>query len=625
MRNLMILAKWLAGRVDIDVMEYVGITACISIYNGRRVIKIPSHWSYSNDPMAAELLEGVVDHEALGHGRFTDLEGRQKAEEAGLIKFNNLSAGIQNILEDVYIENEAIKTYPGVKANLAKTVEILTKRGFFGSPDKFAMGESSSLLRAGLLNILRCRLVPGQADALKENVEALEMILPVMLGKLWEEVLAVAMEVQNSTSTADNIDLTIRIMKLIEDASKQEPQPQPGDDGEKSDEPNEAGGDQTSDEQSDSDQSSGEQGQSASGDQPDEEQGDDQDGQDSKGQGGGDQPSDGEPSSCKGGDSEDDSGEPMQGEGSGGQPSKTEPKKGPTQFSENEIQAAKDILESQDDEMPQTEIGEAISEEIQKTAEAGPLSSMTTSEMKTKVSDLSMRVCSQVKSISDELQDALVAETRCEKSTKLVGKSLNNRVLSRVKLGNARVFRQKLEGIGLSTAVSILFDMSSSMTEQMADQVSRLDGAVGLVYGLGDILDEFDVPFEVNAYSSTFATMKAFGEDWTQVRKRKERPFISGSTYTGIAMQKALSDLVVRQEDRRLMIVVTDGDTSDLDVLISCYSEAQLMGIEIASVMIGPKIPSIEALASRFGFKASNINKSTGLGRFAVDRVLESI
>jgi nitric oxide reductase activation protein len=275
--------------------------------------------------------------------------------------------------------------------------------------------------------------------------------------------------------------------------------------------------------------------------------------------------------------------------------------------------------------MMTTEIGDAISEAIAQMAMPSPIEHMTETDSRTKVSDISLRVCSQVKSVSDELQDALVAETRCEKSTKLCGKSLNNRVLSRVKLGNARVFRQKLEGIGLSTAVSVLLDMSGSMTDSMSDGVSRLDGAVGLSYGLADVLDEFDVPFEINAYSDVYSTLKSFSQDWTMVRKHKEQPYMSGGTYTGTAMQKALAELVMRQEERRLLIVVTDGDASDLDVLISCYSEAQLMGVEIASVMIGPKIRSIEALASTFGFKASSLNQCSGLGRYAVDRVLETI
>lgn len=628
MRNLLILAKWLAGRAEVDVVEYEGSTACIGLVKGRRVIRIPSQWSYSVDPEAADLLEGVIDHEALGHGRFTDMEARCKAEDAGLIKFNKLSAGIQNILEDVYIENRAIETYPGVKANLARTVEILVRRDFFGSPELFLKAEGARLLSAGLLNVLRARLVPGQEEALRENVEALEVILPTMLGKLWDDVLAIAMEVKNSTSTADNIVLTIRIMKLIEDASNQRPQDAEEDSSQSEESPDEQsssdGQNQESDQQADPSSQAPQSSLDASAEEEGDDVGDPGEAGDMQGEAKPDAGAEGSPSSCVGDQSEGEPSNEASGPGAPGQSGKAG--EGQARFSEKEVEAASSIIASQDDEMPQTEIGEAISEAIQKSAQSGHRGNLVEAEKTTAVHEQALRVASQVKSIADELQDALIAETQCAKSTKLSGKSLNNRVLSRVRLGNARVFRHKHEGAGLSTAVHLVVDMSSSMNDVLADgKVSRLQAAMGLAYGMGDILDEYEVPFQVNAYSDRYATLKAFDDDWTQVRRQREQPLIAGGTCTGHAVQKALCDLVVRQEERRLMMVVTDGDTSDLDVLMSCYAEAQQMGIEVASVMIGPLVPSIAALAQRFGFKATNINVSTGLGRYAVERVLEAI
>lgn len=625
MRNLLILAKWLAGRAEVDVVEYDGSTACIGLKNGRRIIKIPKAWSYTNDPEAAELLEGVIDHEALGHGRFTDLEGRRKAEEAGLIKFNALSSSIQNILEDIYIENKAITTYPGVKANLARTVEILVKRNFFGSPDLFLQAQGAQLLTAGLLNVLRARLVPGQEDALRVNVEALEIILPTMLGKLWSDVLEIALEVKDAKSTADNIALTVRIMNLIEQAANQRPQDADEADEQVQDErDNESEatpplGDVPSQADQDSAQQECEPQSDAGSSQEDE--GDDvgvpgQSG-DTQGEPKGSDAGSMKASSCSGDQS---LGEPSDAVG------QSDCKSDASRFSEKEVAAAGTIIASQDEEMPKTEIGEAISEQIQKHARAGSHRDLVESERKTSVNENALRVASQVKSIADELQDALNAESQCVKTTKLVGKSLNSRVLSRVRLGNSRVFRHKHEGVGLSTAVHIVVDMSSSMNELLADgKVTRLDAAIGLAYGLGDILDEYEVPFQVNAYSDSYATLKAFGDDWSQVRKRRERPLIAGGTRTGVAMQKALGDLVVRQEHRRLFMVITDGDTSDLDVLMSCYAEAQEMGIEVASVMIGPQIPSIASLAQQFGFKAKSLNVSKGLGAYAVETVLDAI
>ena len=602
MRNLLILAKWLAGRVDIDVVEYTGTTACICLIDGRRVINIPEHWSYSADPDAAELLEGVIDHEALGHGRFTDLNARMNAEAAGLIKFSNVSAGIQNILEDIYIENRAIATYPGVKANLARTIEILEKRGFFGSPERFSNSAKAPLLMAGLLNILRAKLVPGQDVALKENVEALETILPLTFGKLWSDVLNIAKEVQTSTSTVDNISLTIRIMQVIEDAAKQAVNEK-------------ANGQEQADECSK--EGSADNGGEIDRDSQVEAQGSsDSTGQDS---------TDTQFEDVLAGDAGNSANavsSEHQSDASQGKMSDVQVQR---QYSKTEIEAAKSIIDSKDQMMPTTEIGECISEEIQKSVQSAIVNHLPESKYKTSVSEKSLQIASQIMSVSDDLQDALLAETLCKKSTNLVGKSLSCRVLSRVRLGNSRVFRQKREGAGLSTAVQFVVDMSGSMSDHLSDGITRRDAAIGLVYGMGDILDEYDVPFQINAYSDLYATLKNFGDDWTQVRKRKERPGISGGTLTGLAVQQAMTDLVVRQEDRKLLIVITDGDTGDQDVLMSCYSEAKYQGIEIASVMIGPKILSIEALAYKFGFKATSIDCSRGIGRFAVERVLEAI
>lgn len=610
MRNLMILAKWLAGRADIDVCEYLGETACIGMVKGRRVVHIPKQWSYSDDPRAAELLEGVIDHEALGHGRYTDLEARARAEKGGRIKFNNLSGGIQNILEDVYIENRAIGAYPGVKHNLSTMVQILTERGFFGDPRAFESAPASALLMAGLLNILRARLVPGQAVSLKANVDALEPLLELKLGKLWACVLGVALEVQNSKTTDDNIALTIRIMQLIEQAAMQQVEP----DGATQGDAAEAGeGEQgVTEPNGNGPAQSGLEAQSGHPSATDVDVGTEANAKGLDAQSGA---GDAHPGTS--GDENIQAN--VQTNGKGGMV------KSPGMRSRAVVQAAQAIIAQQDNEMPITEVTQGASISIGEQATPAPMADLARIGGRCDMPVDVKRIASMVKSSADDLQDALCAETRCEKTTKWVGKSLNSRVLSRVKLGNGRVFRQKHEGKAISTAVQFVVDMSGSMRDALANKVTRHDAAFGLIYGMGDLLDEYEVPFQVMAYSDAYADVKKFEEEWSSVRRRYAVPALSGGTYTGIAVQKSLGELVVRPEARKLLIVITDGDTSDLPVLISCYAEAREMGIEIASVMIGPPIRSISQLAQAFGFAATSINTTNGLGRFAVERVLDAI
>lgn len=579
MRNLLILAKWLAAKANVDLEQWNEQTAAITqLESGRKVIYIPNHWSYTVDPEAAELLEGVIDHEALGHGRFTDLLGRKKAEEAKQIKWNELSSAIQNILEDIYIENRAISTYPGVKANLSKTVEILRNRGFFGDPDSFNPQEpAGNLIITGLLNVLRCHLIPGQKDHLLENSTFFNERLEELLGRTWTEVLAIACEVKNSQSTQDNIDLTVRIMDKIKDIAKSEAQ-----------------------ESQDS-----QQGQSGDG----EDSSSDSSGSQGEGDEEGDSPANGQGQDA----SDKPSNQPGQGSSSGS-------------YSEQEIDAAKAIIAQQNQAKPETEITDGASGQISKGCGSGAGSGNLTEAKKTSPLDpVAVKVSKQLKNTSDELMDALVSETRSAKSNRMIGKRLNSRVLSRVRTGNPNVFSSKTEGNLVSTAISILTDDSGSMTDKLADGIRRSEAAKGLMVGIADILDEFEVSFEMNVYSDSFATHKSFDSDWTQIKRQQVMPSIGGGTITGAAMEKALGNLVVQPEERKLLIIITDGDTSDLDTLMSCYSEAQLMGVEIASIMVGPMIPSIAKLADRFGFKAVSSDKSSGIGRFAVERVLEAI
>ncbi len=612
MRNLVILAKWLAQQAGVDVLFKNVPTASISLQpNGKKVILIPSRWCYSDDPDAAQLLEGVIDHEALGHGRFTNLETLKSALENDVIK-SHYGKGLWNIFEDIYIERRAISTLPGVKANLSKTVQILLKKDFFGNPDDFEIANSAAgLLQVGLLNILRARLIEGQRVILQENVDALEALLPKKLGKVWDDVLAVAMEVENTTSTQENIDLAVKVMALLKSISEEKPS--------------------EAQEQSEAQEDAQKQdhGGGEAGDQPGDADGGSNALQDKS-----EASKQGAPQDCDGHDAKSEesageSGEGAEGSASSGQgepssPAKPNGQSGSGRYSKENIDTAQAIVDDQQVEQATTEIAEALSEIISTIASMSQIE-VSSSKNLEPIGENALRVASQVKRICDDLQDALVAESRCQTVTGLSGKRLNNRALSRVALGNSRVFRTRHEAEGLSTAVSILCDKSGSMRVQLDDKVSRFDASVGLMFGLADLLDEFDVPFELSSFSDVFQTFKTFAEDWSRVRRRNEVPALEGGTYTGSSMQQALGSLVLQPQDRRLMIIITDGDAGDLEVLMSCYAEAQEMGIEIATVIVGGLVPSVRALADKFGFKAISTNSSTAIGRFAVERVLECI
>ena len=581
MRNLMILSKWLTAQADVDVMAYDGDTACIALMpNGRKVIRLPRHWCAVKDDESVALLEGVIDHEALGHGRFTNFHDDEIAKDRGY-DINGFTRSVSNILEDVMIETKAIATYPGVKFNLSRTVKILKeKKNFFGSIEAFQTAQPSFLLVAGLLNCLRSACIPGQDEILGDHAEILHELLDGHFGDLWKTVFAIGMEVKNSNQTIDNWVLTQRIVDVLKDASNSKIQGQ---------------SDDSQGDQDDGDDSKG-QGQS------DDSQDDQDDDDDSKGQG----------------QSDDSKGKGKKASGNDSAPG--------TGMNAAVIAAVMAVLNSVDKEIP-TDISTGASQVI--SADAGKfkpsfapvVQSMPEIELHVE----QRRISSQVNAVADDLKDALIAQAYSGKFNKLAGKRLNSRVVSRVKTGNPRIFQSKTQCDGVAAAVSILVDTSGSMITSMSDRKPRFFGSIGVSVGLADVLSEFDVPFEVSFYDQGFFTKKTFNEDWNDVRKSNSYPVPNGGTTTGAAVQAALSELILRDESRRLLIVITDGDTTDVDLLASCYEEAEIAGIEIASLMVGNPIPAIQMLAASVGFSVETHNSCEGIARYVVKHVLATI
>ena len=580
MRNLMILSKWLAAQADVDVVAYNGDTACIGkLLNGRKVIRLPRHWCAVKDDETVALLEGVIDHEALGHGRFTNFDDDDVAVSRGY-DMNGFTRSVSNILEDVMIETKAIATYPGVQFNLSRTVKILKdKEQFFGSPSAFQNAQPGSLLVAGLLNCLRSACIPGQHQILGDHAEILHELLEDRFNDVWKTVFSIGMEVKNSNQTIDNWALTQRIVDVLKSASQEKSQGQ--------------GTDSSDEDQSDDDGSKGQDQTGTDSDSNDYDQSDDDD---SKGQ---DQ---------TGTDTSADS------DNSGNRNSAAV------------IAAAKAVIDDLDREI-ETDISTGASQVISadaakfKPAFAPKVASMPELELQLD----QKRISSQVNAVADDLKDALIAQTYSGKFNKLVGKRLNSRVVSRVKTGNPRIFQLKTQCDGIASAVSILVDSSGSMMMLMADNKPRFFGSIGVSVGLADVLSEFDVPFELSFYDECFYTKKSFNADWNDVRKNNSYPVPNGGTTTGAAVQAALSELILRDETRKLMIIITDGDTTDIDLLASCYEEAKLAGIEIASLIVGHPVPAIQKLAESIGFSVETHNSCEGIAKYVVKHVLATI
>lgn len=181
------------------------------------------------------------------------------------------------------------------------------------------------------------------------------------------------------------------------------------------------------------------------------------------------------------------------------------------------------------------------------------------------------------------------------------GRRLAPRRVPRIALGERNLFRHIDEEDGLNTYVHILLDLSGSMYHTSHRPEPHVV-AKSAVLALGDVLDRFSIPFGVSLFGSSFTHVKLESDRWQKVR-----PFIHvdtlGGTRTVSALSKVLEVACVQPESRRLVLLLTDGESDDGNqLLVPVANELTAAGIEFSAVQIGYQGTDLEEQLSQAGY-----------------------
>lgn len=177
------------------------------------------------------------------------------------------------------------------------------------------------------------------------------------------------------------------------------------------------------------------------------------------------------------------------------------------------------------------------------------------------------------------------------------GRDLESKRLSRLYVGDTRVFRCEESVLRPSVAMCVLLDRSGSMTREdmrtgslcaqaiagMADSVS---GCRSSVYAFPGVerqtlleVKRFDEP--VASCLERFCALRPFG--YTPVRQ---------------SINSAAAQLVSRRESRKIIFLITDGLCSDAELLTDIEQDLKRAGIEIVCLGIGDDIQKIFSIQS---------------------------
>ncbi len=127
---------------------------------------------------------------------------------------------------------------------------------------------------------------------------------------------------------------------------------------------------------------------------------------------------------------------------------------------------------------------------------------------------------------------------------------------------------------GRSIAVTLLLDLSQSLNEKVANSnQSILELSQEAVAILAWSIEQLGDPFAIAGFHSNtrhdvrYLHIKGFGECWNNdVKARLDAIEAGYSTRMGAAMRHAAHYLEAQQADKKLMLILTDGQPADVDV-----------------------------------------------------------
>ena len=204
LRNaLPIVAAALGRKLGVEV----GVGGHDACTDGRR-IQIPD---VADDPASRDLAWGYLAHEA-GHVRYTDFAVYEQAAREG-----PLQETLQNRIEDVRIERELARPYPGTRMSIATVMGRMLAEGRMSAP---APGDHPAQVLAAYLLLALRHEVLGQDVLAAEARKATNTLQQVFPAPFIARLRTLMGEVPGLTSTAEAVDLARRVRRLIEEVAE---------------------------------------------------------------------------------------------------------------------------------------------------------------------------------------------------------------------------------------------------------------------------------------------------------------------------------------------------------------------------------------------------------------------
>ena len=497
------------------------------------------------DPEYLDMLEGMIDHEN-GHYKHTDFKvGIEYAH-------NKFISVLSNVFEDIRIEKLVGDEYPGARQNLEKLVRVIIKKGYF----PFITEEHSLAVKIQMFFLYYGRYHFLHQYTIKSHSDKASELLMKSLPNVFSKLLDVAKRSGSQLGSQDGYDLALEVVEILRQEQQDQNDNQSGDSSD----------DNQSGDSSDDNQSGDSSDDNQTGDSSDDNQT-------------GDSSDDNQTDNSKSSDEKDKSGYSLN--------ACSDDIQSALDADEDELicdlhKKIRELMEEKAEEFEQKFVEEfdapyfapALPFTCKKSANASGIPDWVTEA----------RMNSQ--RIKTVLHSILYDRNKSKRSFDKQGTDLCSGAIWGVKAGNSRIFRTDAITRAPNSAFTILVDKSGSMgsSDMRTANVAAYSIAQALEFLKGTECEVLYYPFGSHDEPHNHVA-KAFNERMASVTSTSFNVHANGGTPTAEALLGAVTNLIQRKEERKIIFLITDGDTAGPNVK-AALQECDVLGITVIGIGI---------------------------------------
>lgn len=222
--------------------------------------------------------------------------------------------------------------------------------------------------------------------------------------------------------------------------------------------------------------------------------------------------------------------------------------------------------------------------------------------------------------MGNKVRSFIKARSQDKRLPSRTGRNLNGRKIAKIMQGCKRPFIRNIIGDSTSTGVYISLDISGSMNRKSRIEIART-ATVGIAHVINSIKD---ANVSVSAFNDEVKVIKSFSEQ-LQSRKGAFGVKAGGNTNMMPALLHGVKELSNCKKSRKMMIIITDGKTSDSKNAASTISAIKASGVDVhcVGIQMSGRRSVLDQLFTSSGWV--NINSADELNKALFNIVKQSL